>query len=199
LGRLTYVLEAFAPLLFVPFRSRLLWLALPGFAIVLLANSPGVWRMGMHYSALWIPWTLIAFAAGLATLRKPQTWAAVAAAVCAIALVFFDPLHPLHYLRPSYHALDDARAALDCVPAGSTLATHDEWYAAIAAQRPGAMPVGEAGSQSAQYVVVASDYPNAEFQARVMPRIARLAQAGTYRVVCRHGNVTAYRRLQSGN
>ncbi len=46
LGRLTYVLEALVPLAFVPLRSRLAWLALPGFAIVLLANSGLVWRMG---------------------------------------------------------------------------------------------------------------------------------------------------------
>jgi uncharacterized membrane protein len=194
-GRMTYLLEAFAPLAFIPYRSRLLWLAFPGFAIVLLAKDPSVWRMGMHYAALWIPWTLIAFVAGVATLRQPARWLSAVLAICAIVLIAFNPLHPLHYLRPSYHALDDARAALACVPAGASLATHDEWYSTVAAVRPEAMVVGESRSLAAKYLVFASDYPNAEFQAKVLPRIARLAHDGKLRVVCRRGNVFAYVRL----
>ena len=117
-GRLTYVLEAFVPLAFVPFRSRLLWLALPGFAIVLLANSGLVWRMGMHYAALWIPWVLLAFAGGIAALRRPARWTTSPFALSAVVLIAFSPLHPAHYLVPSYRALGDARAALAQVPAG---------------------------------------------------------------------------------
>ena len=97
-GRLTYVLEALIPLAFVPLRSRLAWLAVPGFAIVLLANSGLVWRMGMHYAALWIPWLLIAFAAGIAGLRLRRRWTTIAFVLSAIVLVAFSPLHPLHYL-----------------------------------------------------------------------------------------------------
>src|SRR5581483_12481288 len=58
-GRLTYLLEAFAPLAFLPLRSRWSLLSVPGFAGVLLASDSIVWRMGFHYSLLWAPWLLL--------------------------------------------------------------------------------------------------------------------------------------------
>jgi uncharacterized membrane protein len=194
LGRLTYVLEALIPLAFIPLRTRLFFLSIPGFAIVLLANSGLVWRMGMHYAALWIPWLLIAFAAGIATLRAQRRWTTVAFVLSAIVLVAFSPLHPLHYLKPSYHALGDARAALACVPANARVATHDEWYTAIAAHRPGAMVLGEhlEFGRSVDYVVVADDFPNATVQAVVLPQVRALAVQRVLNPVCRTGHVTAY-------
>jgi uncharacterized membrane protein len=193
LGRLTYLLEAFVPLAFVPLRTRLAWLAVPGFGIVLLANSGLVWRMGMHYAALWIPWLLIAFAAGIATLRLQRRWTTAAFILSSVVLIAFSPLHPLHYLKPSYHALGDARAAIACVPAGATLATHDEWYTAIAARRPGAMVLG-LDPPPADYLVVADDYPSQAFAENVLPRVRALATSGAYNAVCRFGAVATYRR-----
>jgi uncharacterized membrane protein len=192
-GRLTYLLEAFVPLAFVPLRSRLAFLSLPGFAIVLLANSGLVWRMGMHYAALWIPWLLIAFAGGIASLRYQKRWTTIAFVLSAIVLVAFSPLHPLHYLKPSYHALGDARAALACVPAGASVATHDEWYTAVAARRPGAIVLG-LNVPPADYLVVADDYPNQTFAQVVLPRVQAVVRTG-YRAVCRFGKVTAYKRM----
>ncbi len=194
LGRLTYVLEALIPLAFVPLRSRLAWLTVPGFAIVLLANSGLVWRMGMHYAALWIPWLLLAFAGGIATLSLQRRWTTVAFVLSCIVLIAFSPLHPLHYLKPSYHALGDARAAITCVPAGATLATHDEWYTAIAARRPAAMVLGDDPPSAAEYLVVADDYPNAAFAQNVLPRVRAKVAGGAYDEVCRFGAVAAYRR-----
>jgi uncharacterized membrane protein len=197
LGRLTYVLEALVPLALLPLRARQIVLALPGFAIVLLANSGLVWRMGMHYAALWIPWLLIAFIAGVATLRIPARWTTVAFVLSALVLVFFSPLHPAHYLRPSYHALGDARATLACVPSDATLATHDEWYAATAARRPRVTVLGEdPQTLDVQYFVVAADYPNQDFHDVVLPKVKALVRAGTIRPLCTHGDVTAYVRVR---
>jgi len=194
IGRLTYLLEALVPLAFVPLRSRLAWLAVPGFAIVLLANSGLVWRMGMHYAALWIPWLLIAFAAGIATLRLPRRWTTIAFVLSAIVLIAFSPLHPLHYLKPSYHALGDARAVLASVPRDATVATHDEWYTAAAARHPNALVLGTGPfSIAAPYIVFAEDYPNEDFQRRVLPEIHSLLASGDYRLVARRGAVAAYR------
>lgn len=193
LGRLTYVLEALVPLAFVPLRSRLVWLSVPGFAIVLLANSGLVWRMGEHYAALWIPWLLLAFAGGIAALRLQRRWTTIAFVLSAVVLVAFSPLHPLHYLRPSYPALGDARAALACVPPDATVATHDEWYTAVSAQRPGAMVLGD-DPPPADYLVVAGDYPNDAFERGVLPKVRTLVASGAYREVCRFGKVAAYRR-----
>ncbi len=192
-GRLTYLLEAFVPLALVPFRSRLLWLALPGFAIVLLANSGLVWRMGMHYAALWIPWTLLAFAGGLAALRRPARWATAALVLSAVVLVAFSPLHPTHYLVPSYHALGDARAALAQVPAEATVATHDEWYTAISATHRGAMVFGDL-PPAAEYLVFAADFPSAAFARCGLSRVRAVVEAGHYRLVFRRGAVSVYHR-----
>jgi uncharacterized membrane protein len=192
-GRLTYLLEALVPLALIPLRSPFVWLSVPGFAIVLLANSALVWRMGEHYAALWIPWLLIAFGAGIAVLRRPQRWTTIAFVLSSVVLVAFSPLHPQHYLQPSYHALADARAALACVPTDATVATHDEWYTAISAQRAGAMVLGVA-PPPAQWLVVADDYPNRSFASDVLPRVRALIANGTYHAVCRHGAVTAYAR-----
>lgn len=194
LGRLTYLLEAFVPLAFVPFRSSLLWLALPGFAIVLLANSGLVWRMGMHYAALWIPWVLIAFAGGIATLRRGARWSAAALVLCALVLVGFSPLHPAHYLRPSYHDLAGARAALALVPARASVATHDEWYTAIAATHPRATVFGDV-PPPADYVVFAVDFPSVPFRTGILPRVTALTGRGDYRLVFHRGGVYAYRRI----
>lgn len=197
-GRLTYLLEALIPLAFVPLRSRRALAALPGFAIVLLANSGLVWRMGMHYAALWIPWLLHALAAALARFRRPARWTNAILVLCAIALVFFSPLHPAHYLRPSYHALGDARRAFACVPADATVATHDEWYTALAATRSGIMVLGD-DPPPARYLVVASDWPNHDVQTLVLPRVDARVRAGTYRAVCRFGNVAVYERASSSS
>jgi uncharacterized membrane protein len=195
-GRLTYVLEALVPLAFLPLRSRWALLALPGGAIVLLANSGYVWRMGDHYAALWIPWLLVATVAAVASLaargseRVAGGWTKLAVALCALFLIAFDPLHPLHYLHSYYPDLSDARRALACVPKNASLATHDEWFSAIAAQRPRATIDR---TQGVDYLVYAADYPNLTYQSRVWPKVAAEVARGEYRVVCRYGDVAAYR------
>jgi len=194
-GRLTYVLEAIVPLALLPLRSPWALLALPGGAIVLLANSGYVWRMGDHYAALWIAWVLVATVTSVASLERRRGdriaagWSAVAAALCVLFLIGFNPLHPLHYLHSYYGDLDAARRALACVPKDASLATHDEWFSAIAAQRPEATIDRAAG---VRYLVYADDYANASYQARVRPRVAAEVERGEYRVLCRYGEVAAY-------
>jgi uncharacterized membrane protein len=198
LGRLTYLLEALVPLAFLPLRSRWSWLAIPGFAVVLLANTGLVWRMGMHYSALWIPWLLIGAAFGARTIargseRAALRWLTAAIAISVIVLIAFDPMHPAHYLKPNYHALGDARAALACVPPDAPFATHDEWYSAVAAQRPLATV---AKIDGIAYLVYADDFDNAGFRADVVPQLHANVAQGRYRVACTFGNVHAYERVK---
>jgi hypothetical protein len=194
-GRLTYVLEAFVPLAFLPLRSWWVLLALPGGAIVLLANSGYVWRMGDHYAALWIPWLLVATVAGVASLarragdRLAGRWTVAAGVLCAVFLLAFDPLHPLHYLHPYYHDLSDARRAIACVPEGASFATYDEWFSAVAAQRPHATIDRTDG---VEYLVYAGDFSSDPNQARLWPKISRGVATGAYRVVCRRGQVITY-------
>jgi uncharacterized membrane protein len=194
LGRLTYVLEALVPLAFLPLRSWWSLLAVPGGAIVLLANSGYVWRMGDHYAALWIPWLLVATIGGVASIARRNAalagrWTAGAGALCIVFLLAFDPLHPLHYLHPYYHDLTDARRAIACVPKQATMSTYDEWFSAVAAQRPNAT-IDRTGG--VEYLVYADDFPSLAYQQRLRPAIAAEAARGAYRVACRFGNVVTY-------
>ena len=193
LGRLTYLLEALIPLAFVPLRSRLAWLAVPGFAMVLLANSGLVWRMGMHYAALWIPWLLIALAGAIGSLRHPRRWTTIAFVLSSIVLVAFSPLHPVHYLQPSYHALADARAVLASIPPDASVVTHDEWYTAIAARHPKAAVFGFPFTHGEEYIVFAIDSPSEAFRLHVSA-LREALSCGDYHLVMRRGNVLAYRR-----
>jgi uncharacterized membrane protein len=196
-GRLTYVLEAFVPLLFLPLRSRWALLALPGGAVVLLANSGYVWRMGDHYAALWIPWLLVATVMGVVTVerkanqRAAKNQTSAAAVICVIFLIAFDPLHPLHYLHSYYHDLADARRALNCVPENASLSTYDEWFSAVAARRPLAT-IDKTGG--VEYLVYADDFPSDSYRLTIRPVIAQEVGHGDYRIVCRFGGVAAYRR-----
>ena len=196
LGRLTYVLEALVPVAFLPLFSWWAALALPGGAVVLLANSGYVWRMGDHYAALWIPWLLVATIMGVVvqarkrSLRVAKGWTIASAALCIIFLIAFDPMHPLHYLHPYYHDIADARRALDCVPENASVATYDEWFSAVAAQRPRATIDLTSG---VTYLVYADDFPATAFQQRMRPAIASEVARGEYRAICRFGGVTAYR------
>jgi uncharacterized membrane protein len=189
-GRLTYLLEAFAPLAFLPFFSRWSLLALPGLAIVLLANDQLVYHMGNHYAALWSPWFLAASAFALARIRSVR-WADCAIAVCLIVLIFFNPLHPAHFLKPNYHDLGAARQALACVPAQAAVATHDEWFSTIAAHNPNATL---ATIRDVDYLVYADDFPNAGFATGVLPALHAEVAAGQYHQICRFGAVATYAR-----
>lgn len=199
LGRLTYVVEALAPLALLPLRSRWTLLALPGAAVVLLANSGYVWRMGDHYAALWIPWLLVGAVAAVARLARARgesaasNWTTAASAVCAFFLIAFDPMHPLHYLHPYYHDLANARRALACVPENASMSTYDEWFSAVAARRPLAT-IDRTGGVA--YLVYAEDFPSPMYQFGIRPAVAAKVAAGRYRPVCRFGDVTAYQRIQ---
>ncbi len=198
-GRLTYVLEAVVPLAFLPLFSRWALLALPGAAVVLLANSGYVWRMGDHYAALWIPWLLVGAIMGTVTLLQrgspvASRWVQAAGAMCVVFLVAFDPMHPLHYLHRQYDHLADARQAIACVPKDAPLATHDEWFSAIAARRPHATIDRTKGIA---YLVYADDFPNNDFQRYLRPAIATEVARGRYRIICRYGRVNAYEAARS--
>jgi uncharacterized membrane protein len=199
LGRLTYVLEALAPLAFLPLRARWTLLALPGAAVVLLANSGYVWRMGDHYAALWIPWLLVGAIAAVARLARLRgesaalNWTTAASTLCAFFLIAFDPMHPLHYLHPYYHDLANARRAIACVPENAAMSTYDEWFSAVAAQRPLAT-IDRTGGVA--YLVYAEDFPSPSYQFGIRPAVASKVAEGRYRPVCRYGQVTTYQKVR---
>lgn len=190
LGRATYVLEALVPLAFLPLLSRWSLLALPGFAVVLLASDQIAWRMGSHYAAVWCPWLLLGALAALVQRPNPLRSYRAAFALCIAVLLVANPMHVVHYVRPIYpHA--DAERALALVPHSAHLVTHDEWFTHVAADHRNATVFF---CPYVDYVVYADDYPNAYFQSDIVPEIARERASGQLRVIAQFGHVRAYRR-----
>lgn len=195
LGRFTYVLEAFAPLVFLPLRSRWTWFALPGMLVILLSSDAVTWRMGSHYAAIWIPWLLLGAVAALVHLerRRPaaaRRWFAAACASCAIFLIAFNPMHVAHYLRPIYPH-DDAQKALALVPNDAPVATHDEWFTRIAYTHRNATVFF---CPYLTYAVYADDFPNGYFRTQILPELRSEIRSGQARVVATFGQVKVYRR-----
>ena len=194
LGRLGYVLEALAPLAFLPFRSRWSLLAVPGLAGIVLSSDAIAWRMGSHYAGIWIPWLLIGTAAALVGIernRSPQAARrafTVVAACSAVFLIAFNPMHVAHYLKPVYPR-DDAVRALALVPASAAFATHDEWFAHVALSHPNATVFVRL---DLCYAVYADDFPNGYFQDVIRPTFARNVAEGRYRVSAQFGKVRVY-------
>jgi hypothetical protein len=153
--------------------------------------------MGNHYAAMWAPWLLVAAAAALARVERSKgagaarKWCNAAFAACALTLLFFNPLHPAHYLRPAYAARADAVRALRCVPPGASVSTHDEWFSLVAPANARATIFTTSG---VDYLVFADDYPNGMFQSVVRPRLKAAVARRAYSAVCRFGRVKTYRR-----
>ena len=201
-GRFTYLLEAFAPLAFLPLFSRWTLLALPGLAGVLLASDSIVWRMGFHYSLLWTPWLLLGAAWVLCRLqhdRRDETavrWWGSAIAVCVLVLVFFNPMHPAHYLRQApFQQSANVERAFSCVPRSAPVMTHDEWYTHMAMSYPRVTNLDEQADRFDGYIVFTDDWQNAHVQSVDLPQLAAAERQGRYRVVCKFGNVTVLRNL----
>ena len=196
-GRFTYLLEAFLPLVLLPFFSRWFFIAVPGLAIVLLSSNGITWRMGSHYAAIWIPCLFVALTATIVRwndrgdARRCTLALRAALGVCAIVLIAFDPLHPVHYLRASYPVGDDVRRALAGIPAGAHVALHDEWFTHVAATHPYATVFF---CPYVDYLVYADDYPNGFYQAQIVPEIAAERATGQVRLLRRFGAVGVYAR-----
>ena len=195
--RFTYFLESVVPLALLPLLTRWFALAVPGLVIVLAANSGIVYRMGMHYVALWLPWMLVAAAASVGFLQNrygetiARRWANTALALCVAFLIFFDPAHPLHYLTPRYHDLAAVARVIGCAPQGALLATHDEWYAGLALTHPN-VTIGM--SKDAKYYLFADDYANGVFETTQLPALRRDIANGSLVEICRDHHVAVYRR-----
>jgi uncharacterized membrane protein len=132
-GRFGYLLEIFVPLLFVPFRSIALWLAVPPLLEVLGSHESVTFMMGQHYAGVWIGFVLVAYALGLAAIahRSPRLargLAIASLALCVLDLAFASPTHwRTHLSLPTPH---DARLGrmLAALPPRIDVGTYDEAY-----------------------------------------------------------------------
>ena len=194
-GRLTYLVEAFLPLAFIPFRSRVMILSVPGFVEVLASREPLTYTMGQHYAAVWVPYVLVAFALSGAQIlsrgdRNSVVWVRTSAALCIIVSVFFSPLHLGHFLRMPQPQDAAANALMGRIPADASIGTYDEIYAHL-----GFFPKAQVGlAGTPEYVLMDSRYASAAWNANSLPVLQRDVRAGVYVPVATDDGVTLYRR-----
>ncbi|HTX57692.1 MAG TPA: DUF2079 domain-containing protein [Candidatus Acidoferrales bacterium] len=192
-GRFTYLLEAFVPLALLPFRSRVLVLALPGFTELLSSRWAIAYTMGQHYPGAWVPFVLVAFV--IAAARVAQRWAYVApAALCVLTLVVANPLHPLHFLGVP-NARDQAlNAIIARVPQAASVGSFDEVYAHM-----GFYPRAQIGLQgNPQYAIADDAYASTAWDGTILPHLDADVANGRYRPIARDDGITLFERRGPG-
>jgi uncharacterized membrane protein len=194
-GRLTYLLEAFGPLLFISLLSPIAILALPGLVEVLVSHESMTYTMGQHYAAVWIGYVLAAFAFGIGRIglqaeSRAFALARAAAAVCALVLIVASPTHWAHNLRwPGAHdrRLDQAIAEL---PRSAQVGAPDEIFAHLGFFRRAEL--GMRGEP--EYVLIDSTRTDSQFVQSDLPRVRAAAAAGRYEQVYDRDGIELYRR-----
>ncbi len=197
LTRMGFLLLAFAPLLFLPFRSRAMWLAAAPLAEVLLSRMPTTFTMGTHYAGAWIGYALapLAFAVRRISPPRAQRLLAVAALLCVVEFAVADPLHPgmnLHAPLARDVRLDDFLATL---PLDIDVATQEEAYTHLALTDPHAGVLPERATQplGACFALVDGDYPHSARLEEYGAALRQLVRERRYVFVRRDGAVALYR------
>jgi uncharacterized membrane protein len=198
-GRLTFLLEALGPLLFVPLLSRWFVLAVPGLIEVLASRWSITYTMGQHYAGVWIAYVLAAFVfalAGIARRDRPRAekLAKSAATVCLLVLIVASPTHWGHFLRlrTAHDATLDRVIAQ--VPADASVGAVDELYVHLSLN-PNARP-GFDGHP--EYLVVDDMYDSPTWRGRYKPQLDALLASGDYALVEKEDGVRLYRERKNG-
>jgi uncharacterized membrane protein len=136
LGRLGYCAEMLIPLMALPLAApRVLALAIPAIAEVLLPKNSMVWTMGQHYAGVWIGFVLVAavFGVGAVWKRSPivaQRLMLASITISVFMLVFASPTHwrvNVHFRNAHDRVLDSI--ITEKLPRASTLGAGDAIYA----------------------------------------------------------------------
>jgi uncharacterized membrane protein len=199
-GRLTFLLEALLPLVFVPLFTPGFLLALPGLVEVLSSRWSITYTMGQHYAGVWIGEMLVAFALGIASVARRNPIAArnfvrAALVLCLVNLAVASPTHWGHYLR-ARNAHDAALDALVArVPPGAAVATYDEVYSHLGFD-PGAQ-IGFDPDVLPEYLLFDDRYDGAAWRTIYRPRLETLLREGRYRPLAAYDGATLYRQTGS--
>lgn len=198
LSRAGFIVLAFLPLLFLPFRSRMMWLAFAPLAEVLISRMPTTYTLGTHYAGAWIGYVLVAFAFAVRKepARRAERLLLVCLALCVLELAVADPVHPGMNLRPTQArdaALDRFIAAL---PINVSVATQEEAFTHLALFDPYArlLPEDSHAAPDACFALVDLAYPQSVILLEYGAAFQALVRNGTYRLVQRDGEIALYRR-----
>ncbi|MGZ3504990.1 MAG: DUF2079 domain-containing protein [Vulcanimicrobiaceae bacterium] len=197
LQRLGFIVLAFGPLLFLPFRVRWGWLTAAPLAEVLLSHMPTTFTIGSHYAGAWAGYVLVAFAFAIARMpqRHARTLLYWCIGLCILELAVANPLHP----KLTLHSRTQADAALDAfllrIPEHLDVATQEEAFTHLAATHPSAtlLPEPTEDAVTSCYILTDTDFPQSPRLVEAAPLLRRLIAAGTYRAVQRVGAITLYK------
>jgi uncharacterized membrane protein len=199
LQRLGFIVLAFAPLLFLPFRSRMMWLALAPLGEVLLSRMSTTFTLGSHYAGAWLGYVFVAFAFALRRIEPGKLQVRLCGwciALCIVELLVADPLHPGMNLRPQQArdvALDRMLATL---PSDIPVATQEEAYTHLALSDPYAtlLPENPDAPVCTLFVLLDRDYPSSPRLEEYGEAFDRLVRSGFYVSVSRGAGIELYRR-----
>lgn len=200
LERVGFLLLVFAPLAFVPLRTRAILLAVPPLLEVLASRMSTTFTLGTHYAGAWMGYVLVAFAAGIADLNargRARGALYVALAFCVLELLVANPLHPGLNLRgqqPRDRALD---AVLRDLPHDVSIATQEEAYTHLAPTDPFArlLPEDPTVETHACLVLIDRAYPDSPRLQEYARALTALVASGRYVAVFRSAGVEIYRRV----
>jgi uncharacterized membrane protein len=191
--RLTYLLEVFVPLAFIPLRSRSIVLVIPGLVEVLASREPLMYTMGQHYAATWVPYVLVAFAVAGARLfaeRAGRRWIGASAVLSILILAFFSPLHLGHFLRPLQPQDAATEQLISAIPRVASVGTYDEIYAHLGFDPSAAIGL----ARRPQYVLMDERYASAAWESTWLPELRRDVRRGIYHIVTTRDGVTLFER-----
>jgi uncharacterized membrane protein len=197
-ARLGFLLLIFVPLLFLPLRSRMGWLAVAPLAEVLLSRMPTTFTLGTHYAGAWTGYVLVAFACAARRLepRRARYILGACVALCLLEFSLADPLHPglnLRAVEPRDVALD---RFLGTLPAGVSVATQEEAYTHLALGNPYARLLPEDPTRLTQacFVLIDRDFPDSARLQEYGAAMTRLMLTRQYLLVWRIGGIELYSR-----
>lgn len=197
-ARLGFIVLAFGPLLFLPFRTPAIWLAAAPLAEVLFSRLSTTYTMGSHYAGAWIGYVLFAFALALERIAPARLRAVLLGciALCVVELAVADPLHPRLNLRPIAARDIELDAFLQTLPHGLSLATQEEAYTHLASGDPFALLLPESPSQETRacFVLLDFDFPESVRLQEYGNNVARLVADGVYVPIARRHGIALYRR-----
>jgi uncharacterized membrane protein len=198
-ARLGFLVLALLPLLFLPLRTRMMWLAAAPLAEVLLSRMSTTFTLGSHYAGAWIGYVLVAFAFAVRRLNDRTAQRALywCVGLCAVELLVANPMHPGLNLR----RVESRDVVLDrflgSLPLGVSIATQEEAYTHLALDDPYARLLPESANAETQacFVLIDRDFPNSARLQEYGGTFSELVLAGVYVIVARDEGVELYRRV----
>jgi uncharacterized membrane protein len=206
-GKLTGLLNLFAPWLALPLLSPLAPVMLPTLAERFLADKPAYWQQGFHYSIVIAP--MLALAAIDATARlarrlggRARAFLPVGTAVLVLALgayFSFIRLRPLDELRRYTSAAHAAeiRACLDTIPGDASVAATSAVVPHLS-QRPEVYVIDRRPLPRTDFLALDAYTWTYPLTSRDVAALAERSQRAGFGVVCSRSGVAVLRRGETG-